>query len=40
MKGARGLEYRELTSTTMLNDHLDWPAVKQVCRLQRRTLPS
>ena len=32
------MEHRELTTTTLLNDHLDWPGVKQVCRLQRRTL--
>jgi predicted transposase YbfD/YdcC len=32
------VEHRELTSSTMLNDHLDWPGVKQVCRLRRRTL--
>ncbi len=27
-----------MTSTTILNDHLDWPGVKQVCRLERTTL--
>ena len=37
-KGHGRLEHRELTSSTMLNDHLDWPGVKQVCRLRRRTL--
>ena len=26
-----------MTSTTILNDHLDWPGVKQVCRLERTT---
>ena len=29
-KGHGRLEHRELTSSTMLNDHLDWPGVKQV----------
>jgi predicted transposase YbfD/YdcC len=32
------VEHRELTSSTMLNEHLDWPGVKQVCRLRRETL--
>ena len=36
-KGHGRVERRELTSTTMLNDHLDWPGVKQVCRLERTT---
>jgi predicted transposase YbfD/YdcC len=26
------------TSTTMLNDHLDWPGVQQVCRIVRTTV--
>jgi hypothetical protein len=28
-------EYRRLTSTTLLNDYLDWPAVAQVIELER-----
>ena len=32
------MEHRELTSTTMLNEHLDWPGLKQVCRVRRQTL--
>ena len=36
-KGHGRVERRELTSTTMLNDHLKWPGVKQVCRLERTT---
>jgi hypothetical protein len=32
------VEHRELTSSTMLNDYLDWPGVKQVCQLRRQTL--
>jgi len=31
------IERRELTSTTMLNEHLDWVGVKQVCRIKRTT---
>ncbi len=31
------LERRTLTSTTVLNDFLDWPDVAQVCRLVRTT---
>lgn len=37
-KGHGQLEHRQLTSTTMLDGHLDWPGVKQVCRLHRKTL--
>ena len=37
-KGHGRVERRELTSTTMLNEHLDWPGVKQVCRLERTTV--
>lgn len=37
-KGHGRIEQRELTSTTMLNNHLDWPGLKQVCRVRRRTL--
>ena len=37
-KGHGRVEHRELTSSTMLNEHLDWPGVKQVCRLRRKTL--
>src|SRR5262249_28010786 len=29
------LEIRTLTTTTRLNDYLDWPDVGQVCRLER-----
>jgi predicted transposase YbfD/YdcC len=29
------VEYRRLTSTTMLNDYLDWPDVGQVFELER-----
>ena len=31
------LERRTLTSTTVLNDYLDWPDVGQVCRIVRET---
>ena len=37
-KGHGRVEHRELTSSTMLNEHLDWPSVKQVCQLRRKTL--
>ena len=37
-KGHGRLERRELTSTTILNAHLNWPGVKQVCRLKRTTI--
>jgi hypothetical protein len=37
-KGHGRVEHRELTSTTMLNEHLDWPGLKQVCRVRRQTL--
>lgn len=30
-------EVREVMSTTMLNEYLDWPGVKQVCRIARTT---
>lgn len=36
-KGHGRIEQRQLTSTTMVNKYLDWPGVKQVCRLERRT---
>jgi predicted transposase YbfD/YdcC len=39
-KGHGRIERRELTSSTMLNDHLDWPGVKQACRLERTTVRS
>lgn len=32
------LERRTLTSTTVLNDYLEWPDVGQVCKLVRRTI--
>ena len=38
LEKSRGrLERRRLTSTTVLNDYLDWPDVGQVCRLVRET---
>lgn len=38
-KGHGRIERRTLTSTTVLNDYLDWPGVQQVCRIERnRTL--
>jgi predicted transposase YbfD/YdcC len=38
-KGHGRLERRTLTATTSLSDDLDWPGVKQVCRIVReRTL--
>ncbi len=37
-KGHGRLERRELTSTTLLNEHIDWPGVKQVCRIVRTTV--
>ena len=36
-KGHGRLEYRTLISSTMLNDYLDWPGVKQVCKIIRTT---
>lgn len=30
------MEKRKLTSTTALNDYLDWPGVKQVFKLERQ----
>ena len=36
-KGHGRLEKRRLVSSTMLNEHLDWPGVKQVCQITRRT---
>ena len=35
-KGHGRLEQRTLTSTTALNEYLDWPGVQQVFRLERR----
>lgn len=34
-KGHGRQERRTLTSTVALNHHLDWPGVKQVCRVER-----
>ncbi len=34
-KGHGRLEHRRLTSTTVLNSYLDWPGLKQVCRIDR-----
>ncbi|MBI4491865.1 MAG: ISAs1 family transposase [Chloroflexi bacterium] len=41
-KGHGRLERRELTTSTVLEDYLDWPGAHQVFRLERRTtlLPS
>jgi hypothetical protein len=36
-KGYGRVEHRELTSSTLLNEHLDWPGVKQVCQIIRTT---
>ena len=36
-KGHGRVEHRHLVSSTMLNEHLDWPGVKQVCRMVRTT---
>ncbi len=36
-KGHGRIERRELTTTTILNEQLDWPGVNQVCRLKRTT---
>ena len=36
-KGHGRLEKRRLSSSTRLNDYLDWPGVRQVCRLECRT---
>jgi len=36
-KGHGRIEHRHLISSTMLNDHLDWPGVKQVCQIIRTT---
>ncbi len=35
-KGHGRIEQRTLTSTTALNEYLDWPGVQQVFRLERR----
>lgn len=32
------VEHRRLTSPTVLNDHLDWPGVRQILRPERRTI--
>lgn len=34
-KGHGRLEHRHLTSSTLLNEHLDWPGVNQICRVVR-----
>ena len=34
-KGHGRLERRTLTTSTLLNDYLDWPGVRQIYRLQR-----
>ena len=39
LEKSRGrLERRRLTSTTVLNDYLDWPDVGQVCQIVRETI--
>lgn len=35
-KGHGRIERRTLTSTTALNDYLNWPGVQQVCRVERQ----
>lgn len=37
-KGHGRLETRTLTATTALEQHLDWPGVKQVCRVVRERI--
>jgi predicted transposase YbfD/YdcC len=34
-KGHGRIERRSITTTTVLNDYLDWPGVKQVCQVRR-----
>ena len=36
-KGHGRVEHRRLISSTLLNEHLDWPGVKQVCQIIRTT---
>ena len=36
-KGHGRVENRRLVATTLLNEHLGWPGVKQVCQLTRTT---
>ena len=36
-KGPGRIENRRLVTTTLLNEHLGWPGVKQVCQLTRTT---
>ncbi len=36
-KGHGRIEKRRLVTTTLLNEHLDWPGVKQVCQTTRTT---
>jgi hypothetical protein len=36
-KGHGRVEIRRLISSTLLNEHLDWPGVKQVCQITRTT---
>lgn len=37
-KGHGRLERRELTSSTMLNEHLNWPGAQQICQRRCKTL--
>ena len=37
VKGHGRVERRQLISSTMLNQYLDWPGVKQVCKITRTT---
>ena len=36
-KGHGRVEHRRLISSTLLNEQLDWPGVKQVCQIIRTT---
>ena len=36
-KGHGRVEHRQLIATTVLNEYLDWPGVKQVCKIIRTT---
>lgn len=35
-KGHGRLDRRTITTTTVLNDYLNWPGVRQVCQIERR----
>jgi predicted transposase YbfD/YdcC len=36
-KGHGRVEHRRLITTTILNEHLDWPGMKQACKIIRTT---